>query len=172
MAKCKNAQRSVSQKQVVKWFKQRFGEAKVPPQKKIAKKDNRGPDAKLCRNGKTYYFEAIAFSDTTKGGRSKRWKNQADFWKAFGQAISRLNPKSEWAVPNVTVILLPQQYVCGWRYRVSVLGERVWSRIGHAFPELEIWFISKEECHEFSWSNAFDASANKKGEKSGKWGRK
>jgi hypothetical protein len=164
MADIRKTQRSVTQKQVLRWLKGHFPGATVTPQKKRGKYDNRGPDGKLCRHRRTYCFEAIAFSHKTKSGRSKKWKNQADFWKAFSQAISRLNPESEWGVPDVSVILLPLQFSAGWRDRVDQLGKDVWMRIGRAFPKLEIWFLSKKECHEFSWSKAFNAFSKKKGE--------
>jgi hypothetical protein len=155
--------RNVSQEQVLRWFDKRFPDNMQKALKSTGTRDNRGPDQILERNGKRYCFEAIAFSYRTASGKSKKWKNQADFWKAFGQAISRLNPECEWGVADVTVILLPWEFSVGWQDRVDRLGKDVWMRIGQAFPELKIWFISEEKCRKCSWSEAFRAFRRKKG---------
>jgi hypothetical protein len=163
MVDSKKPQRSVTQQQVLKWFDGRFPRKMQILPKRKGNNDNCGPDRTLKRNGKMYCFEAIAFSHRTASGRLKKWKNQADFWKAFSQAISRFNPQSEWDVPDVSVILLPWQFSVGWQERVDRLGKDIWMRIARAFPELEVWFISHTKYRRFSWSKASNAFPRKKG---------
>jgi hypothetical protein len=141
---------TLKQEQVVEWIKaQEDGE--IICVQKVSIRDNRGPDLCLKAGGTIYYFEAIAFSDNNRG------KNQSDFWKAFSQAIARLNPESSWGIPEKVVIALPHRFKEGWRPRVSNLGKSVWLRIGNAFPELEIWFVSESMIEKYSWNAAFCA---------------
>ena len=150
---------NVKQDKVVRCFDKIFLKRMRPPLlHKKSRGDNRGPDRVLERNGKRYYLEAIGWTEKPRG------KNQSDFWKAFSQAIARLNKKSQWGQPDISVILLPFKFSNGWQDRVSQLGEEVWLRIGKAFPELEIWFVSNRKCYEFAWSRAFYAFQKKKEE--------
>lgn len=114
--------------------------------------DNRGPDFIHCEDGKRYYIETIAFSESNRG------KNQSDFWKAFAQAISRLNPSSHWGRPDHVVLALPGDFLPGWRQRVEIHGEDVWRRIGDAFPQLEIWFVSEGSILRCPWNEAYHAA--------------
>lgn len=97
-------------------------------------------------NGILYYFEAIKFNKNNKG------KNQSDFWKAFSQAIARLNPSSEWGKPDKVAILLSSEWYLGWKQRIDTVGSCIWKRIGNAFPELEIWFVWPDRYKQFSWN--------------------
>lgn len=116
-------------------------------------KDNRGPDhIHVSEDGQRYYFETIAFSEGNRG------KNQSDFWKAFAQAISRLNPSSPWGHPDYVVLALPGDFLPGWKQRVAVHGEEIWQRIGTAFPELQIWFVSEGCLLRRSWNDAYQAA--------------
>ncbi|MCZ7404644.1 MAG: hypothetical protein O8C67_06895 [Candidatus Methanoperedens sp.] len=144
----------IKQENVIERIKEFFGKNNCPlPQKSPS--DNRRPDLILKKDGLTYYIEAIAFNEN-KG------KNQSDFWKAFAQAISRLNRDSIWESnrekPDKIVIALPEEFKRGWKSRVNIHGKDVWCRIGNAFPELEIWFVKtdkpdKPDIH--SWNDAF-----------------
>ncbi len=140
----------IKQENVVKIIRDFFGEnnCRLPPKSAA---DNRGPDLILETNGLTYYIEAIAFNE-------KKGKNQSDFWKAYAQAISRLNRESNWGKPDKIVIAHPEEFKRGWKSRVEIHGKDVWCRIGNAFPELEIWFVKtdkpdKPDIH--SWNDAF-----------------
>ena len=138
-----------NQEEVLRNLKDALGDEQTP-HSKINSRDNRGPDhIHIDADGKRYYFEAIAFSKP--GG-----KNQSDFWKAFAQAISRLNPGSIWGKPDYVAIALPSEYLDGWLQRVKNHGDYVWSRIGTAFPELQIWFVSKDGIQPYSWNDAYD----------------
>ena len=120
--------------------------------------NDQGPDhIHISKDGKRYYFEAIAFSIDREGHGTG--KNQSDFWKAFSQALSRLNPQSRWEPPDYTIIALPWDHLNGWRQRTAQLGEDVWRRIGDAFPQLEIWFVSETELLCKSWNEAYHAGA-------------
>jgi len=82
---------NVKQDKVVRCFDKIFLKRMRPPLlHKKSRGDNRGPDRVLERNGKRYYLEAIGWTEKPRG------KNQSDFWKAFSQAIARLNKKSQW----------------------------------------------------------------------------
>lgn len=134
------------QEEVIEWLKQQLECNIVNVNKKAW--DNRGPDLCLDIDGNVYYFEAIKFSRTNKG------KNQSDFWKAFSQAIARLNPSSEWGRPDKVVILLSNEWFSGWNQRVGNLGSSIWERIGTAFPELEIWFVWPNKCKKYTWNES------------------
>lgn len=116
-----------------------------------------GPDWTWSDGAARYHVEAIAFSDRTATGTLKRGKNQADFWKAFSQAISRLNPASPWGQADRVVIAVPWEFLAGWQSRVGQIGSAVWRRIGVAFPELEVWFASPTRLLRLTWNEAFDA---------------
>jgi hypothetical protein len=141
---------AVKQEKVIEWIIQQIGQDSVIPNNNL--RDNRGPDLKLSINGLTYYFEAIQFNVTNKG------KNQSDFWKAFAQSLSRLNPASPWRKTNIVVIALPYKFEEGWKSRVDIHGKDVWHRIGDAFPELEIWFVSPSSIKRYTWNEAFAPS--------------
>lgn len=111
--------------------------------------DNQGPDLIVNKDNKKYYIEAIGFKETGKG------RNQSNFWKAFAQAISRLNPNSKWGKPDNIVIALPDRFKDGWSQRVKIHGKEIWQRIGGAFPELEIWFVGEYSIEYYSWNDAF-----------------
>lgn len=115
-------------------------------------RDNRGPDhIHISEDGKRYYFETIAFS-------AGSGKNQSDFWKAFAQAISRLNLSSQWGHPDYVVLALPGDFLSGWKQRVAIHGEDVWQRIGNAFPQLQIWFVSEGSLLRKPWNDAYHAA--------------
>lgn len=112
-----------------------------------------GPDhVHISLDGRRYYFEAIALT----GGKQKG-KNQSDFWKAFDQAISRLNPNSIWGRADYVVVTLPTEFLTGWDQRMAVRGVEVWNRIGIAFPKLQIWFVGEEQILRYSWNDAYYA---------------
>lgn len=143
----------IKQGDVIKKIREFYGENNCSlPQKSPS--DDRGPDLILKKDGLTYYIEAIAFNEN-KG------KNQSDFWKAFAQAISRLNPKQNWGEAkkaNKIVIALPYRFKNGWESRVAIHGKDVWRRIGDAFPELQIWFVETDKLGKpksYSWNDAF-----------------
>ncbi len=120
---------------------------------KQRKNGDTGPDhIHISLDGKRYYFEAIAFS----GGKQKG-KNQSDFWKAFAQAISRLNPNSTWGRADYVVIALPYEFLKGWKQRMAVHGLEIWNRIGIGFPELLIWFVDGKQIQSYSWNDAYHA---------------
>jgi hypothetical protein len=148
---------TIRQEQVLAWIRSHLGvagEASI-----VASNGQLGPDW-IWRDGLIlYHFEAIAFSDRTATGTLKRGKNQADFWKAFSQAISRLNPASRWGSADRIVIAVPSEFLAGWSSRVGQIGRAVWDRIGLAFPELEVWFAAPTGLLRLSWSEAFDAPA-------------
>ncbi len=140
----------IKQENVIKIIREFFGENNCClPQKSAS--DNRGPDLIIKTNGLTYYIEAIAFNE-------KKGKNQSDFWKAYAQAISRLNRESKWGKPDKIVIALPEEFKRGWKSRVDIHGKDVWCRIGNAFPELEIWFVKTDKLDKpdiHTWNDAF-----------------
>ena len=137
----------VSQEKVINWIKAQESGIHITPKGK-SPKDNKGPDLCLEIDNLKYYFEAIAFS--VPGG-----KNQMDFWKAFSQAISRLNPDSKWGNPDKIIIALPYDYKKGWETRLRNYGRDIWYRIGKAFPELEIWFVSSNKIDKYPWNDSF-----------------
>ena len=108
---------------------------------------------------KIYLIEAIAFS--VRKNKKEHYvgtgKNQSDFWKAFAQTISRLNTNSRYGKTDRVVIALPNKYLAGWNNRVEVYGKNIWFRIGKAFPELEIWFVSKKEIQKYKWNDGYFA---------------
>jgi len=145
---------TIRQEEVLAWIRTHLG---VTGETVIVSNGRLGPDWTWLSHQVQYHFEAIAFSDRTANGTPKRGKNQADFWKAFSQAISRLNPASQWGVAHRVVIAVPWEFLAGWNSRVGQIGPAVWVRIGHAFPELEVWFASPTRLRQLSWNEAFEA---------------
>ena len=135
-----------TQEEVITWIIKCVGNEYCLPQEHSS--DNRGTDLKLNLHGSLYYIEAIAFNKKNRG------KNQSDFWKAFAQAISRLNNQNSHK-PDKIVIALPYDFRKGWISRINIHGKDIWCRIGNAFPELEIWFVSDDKLEPYSWNNAF-----------------
>ena len=146
---------TIRQEDVLTWIRCHLGAA---DETTALHNGQMGPDWTWRDGHVRYHFEAIAFSDRTAAGTLKRGKNQADFWKAFSQAISRLNPKSRWGVADRVVIAVPSEFLAGWDSRVGQLGPAVWGRIGTAFPELQVWFASPpDRVSRLTWNDAFAA---------------
>jgi len=137
----------VYQEDVIKWIKEQIHFEEVCGEAN----GNTGPDLILQINNEKIYFEAIAYTKKPKG------KNQSDFWKAFSQAISRLNPNSIYGKPDYIVLALPMNFWRGWRERTRILGKGVWKSIGDTFPQLCIWFVGNEEIKQFAWNESYDA---------------
>lgn len=138
---------AIKQEKIAEWIIKQIGEEKVISNNNL--RDNRGPDLKLSIDGLIYYIEAIQFNVTNKG------KNQSDFWKAFAQSLSRLNPASPWGKTDKVVVALPFRFEEGWKSRIDIHGKDVWYRIGNAFPELEIWFVAPCSIKRRTWNDAF-----------------
>ena len=140
---------NVSQENVLNWLSNHLSSTSVKCTIPSGV-DNRGPDMVIeYSNGFIYHVESISFTYSNRG------KKQSDFWKAFAQAISRLNPASQWGHPNKVVIALPYEFRNGWAARTRVHGKEVWDRIGNAFHELEIWFVSEDKLEPYSWNDAY-----------------
>jgi hypothetical protein len=143
---------NISQKSVHGSLDQQLGTKTWPG------KVNRDPDRIYESGRKKYFIEAIAFSDKSSGGQSKRGKNQSDYWKAFSPAVSRLNAESQWGQLTDVVILMRMRYLQGWVDRTNCLGKSVWQRIGKLFPNLQVWLVSKSDLLTFTWNESLSAS--------------
>ena len=147
----------ISQDDVKKWIVKIEGKrnCEEPCGKKIG---SQGPDLIIKDVRLKYYVETIAFSvrKNKRGNVVGTGKNQSDFWKAFAQAVSRLNPDSKWGKADRIVVALPMEYRNGWDARTMIYGEDIWKRIGTIFPELQIWFVSKKKIIELSWNDSYN----------------
>jgi hypothetical protein len=90
-----------------------------------------GTDIIAIRENESLHIEAIAFKSSPPA-RAK------DFYEIFFRATSRLNVGA-----TRCVIALPARFGMGLFQRANAIGE-AWSRIGSAFPELEIWLVDTE----------------------------
>ena len=140
----------VHQEAVIKWIKNQVHYDII--HKEASQNGDTGPDLVLGIDGKLVFFEAIAYTEKPKG------KNQSDFWKAFAQAISRLNPNSEHGKPDSIVLALPIKFWTGWKERTEIHGNDVWKTIGNAFPMLYIWFVGENEIKQFTWNDSYDVA--------------
>lgn len=104
----------------------------------IASKDNE----LIYKDNELIYIEVISF-------KAKGPSRAKDFFEVFFRVISRLDNGAK-----KCVIALPQRAAIGLTQRV--LRYKVgWERIGKVFPELEIWFIDKQnnKCICTSWNH-------------------
>jgi len=83
------------------------------------------------KDGKSFHIEVIGY----KSSGSARAK---DFYEAFFRAISRIKEGAERCI-----IAMPSLAERGLPQRARQYGE-AWTRIGKAFPELQIWLIDTE----------------------------
>jgi hypothetical protein len=108
-----------------------------------------GVDIVAQRENTMYLIEVIGYKSAGPS-RSK------DFYEVFWRAISRLQVVQEWletydASDYRIVIALPSFFLRGMAQRQAQYEEG-WRRIGEAFPELEIWYISESELQRQQWS--------------------
>lgn len=102
-----------------------------------------GVDIIAKKEMKSYYIECIGYNKRNPI-RSKH------FFEAFFRAISRLNQNAD-----SIVIALPYLFKKGITKRIKqyYVG---WERIGNAFPELELWFVSKDGVEQHKWNEVFN----------------
>jgi hypothetical protein len=74
------------------------------------------------------HIEAIAFKSSPPA-RAK------DFYEVFFRAVSRLQLGA-----SHCVVAPPSRFALGLPQRIAAIGV-AWSRIGNAFPELDIWLV-------------------------------
>jgi Holliday junction resolvase-like predicted endonuclease len=90
-----------------------------------------GVDILASKKGQRLFIEVIGYK-TTGPARAK------DFFEVFFRAISRLK---DGATKCMIALPLPAQQ--GLPQRATNYGE-AWSRLGRAFPELEVWLVDSE----------------------------
>jgi len=90
-----------------------------------------GTDILARKGGEKICIEVIGYKKSPPA-RAK------DFFESFFRAISRIKDG-----PGNCVIALPSQFRVGLPARAKQYGE-AWTRIGNAFPELEIWLIDTQ----------------------------
>ncbi|MDO9153242.1 MAG: restriction endonuclease [Paludibacter sp.] len=107
----------------------------------IRKNGELGVDILATKEKQKLYIECIGYK-ISNPARSK------DFFEVFFRAISRLNDEAK-----ECIIALPANYKLGFHQRVKQYSIG-WKRIGDVFPELQIWFINKEEMklEKFTWN--------------------
>lgn len=101
-----------------------------------------GCDIIAKKGRKTIHIEVIGFKDQ---GPSR----SLDFYQVFFRAISRIKDGAKHCV-----IAAPKRFGNGLQQRASQYGE-AWERIGHSFPELEIWLVDVDTISykETSWNS-------------------
>lgn len=92
-----------------------------------------GVDIIAKRGRKSFYIEVIGYKSSGPA-RAK------DFFQAFFRAISRIKDGAK-----NCVIAMPIQAERGLNRRAHQYGES-WTRIGEAFPELQIWLVNVGSC--------------------------
>jgi hypothetical protein len=90
-----------------------------------------GVDVLAHRGDETIYIEVIGFKESPPA-RSK------DFFEVFFRAISRIG-----AGAKRSAIALPRRFEQGLPARAGQYGKS-WTRIGDAFPELEVWLVDTD----------------------------
>jgi Holliday junction resolvase-like predicted endonuclease len=100
-----------------------------------------GVDIIAEKQNNKIFIEVIGYKKTG-AARSK------DFCEVFFRAISRLKDGAE-----KLVIALPMEFKVGIKQRTDK-QEVSWSRIGDAFPELNVWFIdtTNNKLDTYSWN--------------------
>jgi len=96
----------------------------------------------IARKGKeTIHIEVIGYKESGPA-RSK------DFFQGFFRAVSRIKDGAQYCV-----IAVPSKFKRGLPQRARIYGE-AWTRIGEAFPELEIWLVDVDRLtyHKSSWN--------------------
>lgn len=96
-----------------------------------------GVDLIAQKGNKKHFIEVIGF----QGAKSERSKQ---FYEIFFRSISRLKDGAK-----SIVIALPERFGNGLNQRASQYGE-AWTRIGEAFPELEIWLVNCEQPYSYN----------------------
>jgi hypothetical protein len=91
-----------------------------------------GPDIVAERGADKIFIEVIGYKSSPPA-RSK------DFFESFFRAVSRLKDGA-----RKCVIALPSQFGRGLGARARQYGE-AWTRIGKAFPELELWLVDDQK---------------------------
>jgi hypothetical protein len=91
-----------------------------------------GTDIIASGHDEVIHIEAIAFKSSPPA-RSK------DFYEVFFRATSRLSRGA-----TRCVVALPARFGMGLHQRSDAMGV-AWTRIGAAFPELEIWLVDTGE---------------------------
>lgn len=99
---------------------------------KPRKKGETGADIIAEKYGVKVAIECIGFQENPPL-RSKQ------FFEAFFRAISRISDGAKQCV-----MALPKRFDRGMDRRAKQYGE-AWTRIGEAFPELEIWLVDVEK---------------------------
>lgn len=101
-----------------------------------------GVDVLASKNDEQLHIEVIGYKDSPPA-RSK------DFFEAFFRVVSRLNDGA-----TRCVLALPEEFQRGLNQRAAHYGV-AWTRIGNAFPELEIWLVrcgSTDSYRRTTWS--------------------
>ena len=91
-----------------------------------------GVDILAEREAENIFIEVI-------GHASSGPKRSRDFYESFFRAVSRLKDGAEYCV-----IALPSISGRGLPQRANHYGD-AWTRIGDAFPELQIWLVNVTE---------------------------
>ena len=90
-----------------------------------------GVDIVAKRGRKSFYIEVIGY-------KSSGPARARDFFQAFFRAVSRIKDGAK-----NCAIAMPSRAKRGLNQRARQYGES-WTRIGEAFPELEIWLVDVE----------------------------
>jgi hypothetical protein len=83
--------------------------------------------------------EADKISIEVIGYKSSPSARAKDFFESFFRAVSRIKEGA-----RKCVIALPSQFAVGLPARARQYGE-AWTRIGNAFPELELWLVDDQK---------------------------
>jgi hypothetical protein len=128
--------------QVVREYLERNGYTLSTPRKH----GENGPDIKAIKDAFTWFVEIIGFQEVPPV-RSR------EFYEAFFRIISRdrNNPN------DILVLALPKRFKNGMRQRMQQYPA-AWSKLGKAFPNLNIWYIDIEhsKVEERPWSSPCD----------------
>jgi hypothetical protein len=111
-----------------------------------------GVDIVATIGAEAYYIEVIGY-------KSSPPQRSRDFFEGFFRAISRLNQGA-----THCVLAVPKEFGTGLPRRAQHYGLS-WSRIGSAFPELEIWLVDNdaEQFAPTSWDEWLQATLDSKG---------
>ena len=90
-----------------------------------------GVDIVASKKHERVHIEVIGFNDSPPA-RSKQ------FYEVFFRAVSRIKDGA-----TRCVIALPERFGRGLHQRAKHYGP-AWTRIGDAFPELEIWLVGTD----------------------------
>jgi len=101
-----------------------------------------GTDILAKKDNEKIHVEVIGYKSSGPA-RAK------DFFESFFRAISRIKDGA-----RKCVIAVPSQHSVGLPARAKQYGE-AWTRIGDAFPELEIWLVDTQarSCTATRWND-------------------